>query len=523
MDLLQFKEYLNTRVIALQKNLVSIETEISSLSLVKNFNLTEYGTREKFIQEYYNSKPKRLINIRLKPSEAKLQQFAYKYVYEALEKKKISIQRQIDELVYAIHRINDKGLVTEEIFPINSVLSELLNYCQLNEIKVKDFLSQLSELSRPIERDPENAERVIISDLASYFDSNNELKTDFSVANILFILNKIFTTIIAQETEENIDYFEKVNSYLRSLKGTKPEKEELTSQKRAIIELQRYLKGDEIISLPKNIDEFTKLLSLAGLNEEQVTTYTLLMKDAINSHQKTKEEIELERTMSFYLSDIDFASLAEADKLISTTDDIDTATLLSTIKNDIYSICKYIDFVKGTNDEQTSLEFLSQKLNSLRVIIDRAKNPTSVERNTFYYLTDSSHLPLLMANIELIDITLYEDIYSVLNDLGNNIASGTKIGEKEDIGIYRIYGKSTTIIYTKYNNEIIIVSIKAFNSLKGKDQLSSKTFKAISKLHHTKKDEAINNLHNTYESLIASQLDLGKEHPKLTFHPPLNK
>lgn len=523
MDLLQFKEYLNTRVIALKKDLVSIETEISSLSLVKNFNLTEYGTRESFIQKYYERKPKRLINLRLKPSEAKLQQFAYNYVYEELDKKRVTLQRIIDELVYAIHRINDDGLVTEEIFPLNNVLSELLNYCQINKIDAKDFLSQLSELSRPVKKDPENAEREIISDLATYFDSNNELNSDISTANLLFILDKVFTTIIAKDKQENKEYFKQVNSYLRTLKVPKTQKKQLTSQKRAIMELQKYLKGDEIISLPNNIDEFTKLLSLAGLNEEQITKYTLLMTDALNKHKEAKEQAELKRIMSFYIAKEDLDTLAEADKLIATTDDIDTATLLVSIKNDIYSICKYIDFIKGTNEAHTSIEYLFQKLNSLKIIIDRAKNPSSIERNNFYYLTDHSHLPVLMADIELLDIVLYEDIYNQLTALGNNTVSGTKIGEKDGIGIYRLHGKSITIIYTKYNNEIIIVSIKSFTTLKNDEPISNKTFKAISKLHHTQKDDSINNLHNTYESLIANQLDLGKEHPKLTFHPSVNK
>ena len=207
MDLLQFKEYLNTRVIALKKDLVSIETEISSLSLVKNFNLTEYGTRESFIQKYYDRKPKRLINLHLKPSEAKLQEFAYNYIYEELDTRRVTLQRIIDELVYAIHRINDDGLVTEEIFPLKNVISELLNYSQINKIEAKDFLSQLSELSRPVKKDPENAEREIISDLATYFDSNNELNSDISTANLLFILDKVFTTIIAKDKQENKEYF----------------------------------------------------------------------------------------------------------------------------------------------------------------------------------------------------------------------------------------------------------------------------------------------------------------------------
>ncbi len=522
MELLEFKKHLTKCLEDLEKELTNIRNEISSLPPIKDFDLTKYGSKSFFLEQYHLLKPKRLIKIKLKPSASKLQEFAYNYVLNNLNTKLSQIRLQMKEYQNAISKIDEEGKVNTEIYPIINTINELLKFSEARNIQSPTFLSLLSKLTRYTKKNNDQIERIILSDLTTYFDTEGHLNPETSKETLNFMLKKLFMAITIDDPKINA-YLDNLEVYLNKIAHQEyATKEALRKEKEALNNLKKYINHGEIIYVPKSINEFLKILSETNLPEQTKKEYRNLMDQAISKRKDKEERAKIKNFLATYLTKEDLKVIDEAQKIILKSPDDEVVILLGRYYEDIISLCKYLDFIKGTTEEQNSLEILTQRVNSLKLIMNNLKNPKKKERNTFYYLTNHYHLPTLMATLELTDITLYEEIFVLLNDLGRNNITGTKVNEQDGIEIYRLYGKNIKITYTKYHNEIIITSISKDMRLKDPEIcFSPEEFTEISKLHHTPKDEKTKKLHAIYESLIASQLDLRRDNPNLTFHPPV--
>lgn len=521
MELIKFKEYLKGRLKTLNKDLIQIETEISSLPSVKDFDMTKYGSKSYFLHEYFESKPKRLFGIKIKPSSNKLQEFAHSLVYQRLYEKKDKLKNQIEEILTAIKLIDSEGNVLDEIYPLNNLLNELLKYCEKNKISSVIFLNMLSRLIKPLKKDKNNVEKIILCDIADYFDEEGNLVKTLPNNNLVFIIHKLLTTLnINLDDSENRVYLNHVTKYLNSLvKKESVGKEELTEQKQALAKLKEYIKNNQIVKLPKDLNEFVKLLSLSGLPVDQQKYYKEKVEKAIKIEEETKHQKEI---ISTYLTEKDRKIITAAERLILNTDDVELCSLLARFRDDILSLCRYLEFVRGTHEEQVSLEILAQRINSLKIVMHNITNPEEKKRNNFYYLTNHRHIPELISSIETTDITFYQEIYNLLIDLANNLAFGVKIGEEQGVEIYHLYGEYTKITYTKYHDEIVIMSIDSFATKKKEDTtIPHNKLNAAIAIHQTKKDENFKKIHAIYENLIAGELDLTKANPSLTFHPTI--
>ena len=124
MELLEFKKHLTKCLEDLEKELTNIRNEISSLPPIKDFDLTKYGSKSFFLEQYHLLKPKRLIKIKLKPSASKLQEFAYNYVLNNLNTKLSQIRLQMKEYQNAISKIDEEGKVNTEIYPIINTIND---------------------------------------------------------------------------------------------------------------------------------------------------------------------------------------------------------------------------------------------------------------------------------------------------------------------------------------------------------------------------------------------------------------
>ena len=523
MELLEFKEYLNKRVKELLKQLKEIEQEISSLPEIKNFDILKYGTKKEILQKYYNSRPKRRFKILIKPTNHTLQEFVRNMALKELESAKKSLEDQINELLNAYSKMFANGVI-EEIYPIKNTINELLTYCVKNKVPVNEFLTIFSTLIRNINSDKNAVDKVMLNNLSVYFDENGELYPNFQAHTLIFIIKKLFSLFNINNSDiETKNYLNNLYNYINNLANKEPlSKEELARQKENLAKINSYIKGDTIIKIPEDLDEFNKLLILSGLKAEQISFYKEKMKSAVAAEKKHSSDTELQEVMVKYLSNDDFNTLKVAENLILSIEDIEMKSLLARLREDVISLCKYLVLVTGSNEEQETIEFITQKLTALKISISNAKDPHAIKTNSFYYLVNSNHLPRLISALEVIDITFYEEIYKLLTDLSNNVVSGTKISEQEGIEIYSLRGNSAKIIYTKKGTEIIIVSIKIKNRSQSNETLiSPKDFDDIKTLYNTPKTESFKKLHETYETLILSQLDLTKECSNLTFHPPI--
>ncbi len=516
MELIKFKEYLMTIVNELSIKLNEIETEISSLPPIKEFDITKYGSKEYFIKLYLSKQPRHLFNIHLKPSENILRQFVYTRVKNDLVATKNELYKQISELKNTISSIDKNGEIVGEVYPLDNTIKELINYSIKNQIPNEVFFNLLAKLVHYINKNPHNIKRTILSDINVYLSNGNLVNFDAPKDNFLFSLKKLFLIINVDQSNQQIKEF-LTNLYNDLTK--EPNKQEKKGQ---ISQIEEYIKDGKIIKLPVDQKKFYRLLKDSELPEETKKEYEEKMKQAMSRVEKQKKRKQNLKVLHKYLLEEDLNTMNEAEKLLLNLEDITLASIISRHYEEIISLCNYIELIAGSYEEQISLEILTQKLSSLKIIINNIKNPQKPTSKSFYFITNKFNIPIILSQLELIDITQYEEIYVLLYNLANDMIKGTKVKEINGIEIYHLYGENIQITYTKHRDEIIIASIKTTSEIysSSNKDLSAKEIEKVVRLHQTPKNEKIKSLHSIYECLIANQLDLRKNSPKLTFHLP---
>lgn len=516
MEIIQYKEYLDKRVDSLQRELDKINKDISLLPNPKSININDFGTRKEISIAYKAQKKRNIISLLHRPSITELQNYIYETLKEELDRQKRNIENEIYTILKILSSIKDNE-IKGQIKPISAAIKELLNCCILNDTHPKYFLRLLSKLIKHKENSTEFLDFAILDNLSTYFDDNERLIQTYDVETLNFIISKLIL-MISEHDKDNIydEYQKRIFEYTSKLKSDIPKDKE--QQSSAQERLSKYLQNDELVQIPEDINEFISLLGICGFEIEQIEHYRILVNDAIAKEEARKENENNKVLLEKYLSENELSTMQKAKELILSSDNIELIDLLHRLYKDVISLCKYME-MSSSNIKHYIQDTLTQKINSLNLIIKNISNPNSTITKSFYFAVDDNHLPKIIHNIEFIDIILYEEIFNLLVELANNRVEGVSFRENDGIKYCHLYSDSLVLTYAVKDNEIVIIGIENISSPeKNKVDISSNTLNQVRVLYEKPKTSTFLYMQNLYENLVASQLDLRKESSKLIFH-----
>jgi len=427
-----------------------LKDQIASFPLLENFKYTDYCSKKVALRLYRENNPKSSFFNRVKESE--LRAFIYNCELNKLNDKLMSLSNKSTQITKALESFHD-GRFNSSLYPNDFIIESILLYSTKEPIGSYQLMIMLISLLKVLSEKETAFLCTIERSIAENFDNEFRLRVGASIPSIFFMMSKLLKLACGNRADE-------YNETMESLKeglciGSKPQQEmeaSLGNELVAINELKKYVFEGKIISPTASLDYFKKLLEEAKVCKEEQEQLISLMKIEIANSKSKQNNLLVEQSLANYEVEI-FNKLKAS---LETLENPLLSSFLSRILDDIISICNYIVNLNIPDDLEQSYEVISIKLKQGERLVELSKN--SRRANTFYYLTDSFNYPLMLRNIELIDILLYGDIFSTLKKLSNG-TKGSVITSYGDYLIYAIDGRNIRLFYTEINNAIVIIEV----------------------------------------------------------------
>lgn len=504
----QFKIYLIKELQKKENELVELKHTIDTLPPESQFPLSEYGDIKELTKEYQLKNNTSFIKRLIPVSKKELIKYVRINELSKLELRKNKLEQELSELSEAIKSIKDNQL-TEKLSESNEIIQKLFDYSAISNLSS----SELSKMLIIILKHTQNTKQVISKikqDITSYYNEEGTLIKKDNYDTLRLLYNKLFMIMFTpQEQEKNIIYINEIMSHLKIEhleQTTSRSKENLLKERESLQTLRNYIQDGVVVKSTSTIEEFENLLTSANIERETATTLVTQMEEKIVKDNKLAEELKKQQVINAYLSPEELLYISKSIELETITTG-HLQALISRTKNDVISLCRYLDMTAYTEEHQEAVDILSKRMAVLKELIDNLEKNTN-NKNAFYYVTDTEQMPYLLRTIESLDITTYKDIYRLLLHLANHKIKGKLKETIDGLNIYEINSNYCKILYVKTYNETIIIN--AYNSaFNNQDSpLNSVIINHLKELISQPKTKAIKNLHAQYESMILRALNL---------------
>lgn len=503
----QFKLYLEQELQKLKEELQKVTTDIDTLPSEEELPIEEYGNIKALKKEYRLNSTTSLIKRITPVTKKELARYIRNNEYTKLLLKKNKLTRIIDEIQSAILSIKDNQII--KVLPSsNEVVKLLLSYVVTSDISSEDTLKMLISILRNTHQ-TDHITSKIRQNIISHFSTEGTLLNDDKYDTLKLLFDKFFMTLYtSKELEQNSPIITEIMTELKILhsKETDPEsKEELLSQKEALQKLRTYIKDGKIIATSENLKEFGELLNTAKIDTGISHYYLSQMQERINKEKEIAEELKKEQAVKEFLSEEEQTYLAKAHIYESKTTG-QMHALITRTKNDVISICRYLDMIKNTDEFQETIDILNKRIAILKELLSNLEKAGN-NKSVFYYLADIEGMPYLLRTIESLDISSYKDIYKLLKTLANNRNSGKIKNNISGINIYELKGETYQLEYTRIYNEIIIINIQNSTFQGEKSSINQQMLIRLKELMEQTKTKEVKNIHAQYEKMILRSLN----------------
>lgn len=512
----QFKIYLKTETIKLSEELQEITENIKNLPHEEIIITEDHNHIRKLKQEYRKNSKQTLLT-KIKPiTKKELSKYLKDKKYSELITKKKELTIKIDEINSLISVIKDNQ-ITGEIKTSDEIIKLLFTYFSSNSISCQETITILLEILRNTKK-TDHINSKIKQNIVSLFNNSNELTTKENYNTIKLLFEKLFITLYTgKELEQNNHIITEIIIELK-LQHTKENnlelKGNLISQRNALQELHKYIKNGEVIASIEDYTTFKELIKKSKIDSNLATTLLNQMEERIKKDRLLQEELERETALKNLLNKEEQAYIGKAIEYESKTTG-QLQSLISRTKNDVISICKYLQLVQNTTEFQNTIDVLSKRVSILKELINSLEKNEN-NKSVFYYLTNNESMPYILRTIDTLDITSHACIYSLLYQLSRNPDAGKLAQTIEGIRIYELKNESYQLKYIKFNNEIIIINLysKYFNP--ETPAIDNQLISQVKELINSSKKAETKNLHSKYEKLILKSLNQDIRQEKLT-------
>jgi len=242
-----------------------------------------------------------------------------------------------------------------------------------------------------------------------------------------------------------------------------------------------------------------------NIKESDLETYYINKKKQKLKNKKNKLEKELKKLfflkrtinngdtnlLSRTLDEEDLKIVKEAYLIIKEQNNIYSKILIRSLK-DVISMCRYINM--SGNNKSNNIDYLSRRVEKLKLEIDTIKDNPSNE-SAFNYYVDIEGMPKIVRDLEGIDYPEYSSLRSLLIQIKNNPE------EYEENKIYEIHTSWINLILTKINNKIFIYGVDSV--LYGKEKYNEELLLEDILNNYQKNNKELNIL---YENLLEQQI-----------------
>ena len=369
----QFKNYLETQLNITKIKLKNIIAEIENLPDPQEIDITTFGTKEELKKMYNNELRPNIFKRIIGPTKLDLQIHLKNKEKLRLYREKSNLERIINQIKEALEVINEQG-INGCIWPNEEIIKLMLEYASINNVNPEELLTYLVQLFK-YTKENDKVEDKIKKNIERFFDEKYKILPDTKLSTLTLLFDKLFMTILNKEESNRYDLV--INQIMVQLKVEKDKvtkkdiKPELELKRRALRELQEYLKGDKI---DKTIDlkNFQLLLDTAEIPKTHQEKLLKEMESKIKEENKELERKQVQEAILRYLSENQIEILKQGEQLanISTGEIKD---LLNRAIKDVISMCKYLSYIDQIEDLHESLEVLEERIKVLKSIIYNAK------------------------------------------------------------------------------------------------------------------------------------------------------
>lgn len=510
MKKMEFVEFCKRKIEQWEQEILKIEEEIKNLPQPEEINVAEYSKNGKWLTLYKSKTKQPFLKRIFGPSKKELSDFIYQTEKRSLEVTKNLLMKKKDQLQTAIATI-EGDTFTVEIFPNTQIIDTILEYGEMENSSAKEILDLLLSLLNQTTKKAAIESHLEVN-IASSFDKHNYPKKERNPDDIIFMINKLLTTIFGSEyldrytitrngiKNEILLRYQKVNS-------VEGRKEILLEEQKAIEELQQYIVGTEVVAPTKTVSEFKKLLHKAGLPTTQIKEYASKMKQKIKEAEAIRRKQEDEEALATYLTQEQLEVYKEAISLVNRSNSEELDSLLSRSIKDVVSLCRYLRLLEPNMSEvPETYEKIGEKIGILNTEIAKIKHP-SAKKARFNYLISSEGIPILLRNIEVLDNILYFETYNLLSRLSLNPQNGKKCKQIDGIDICIIEGSDITIRYAQRSDAIVIINL--YNTNHGTpSELTNADIESIKHILENENNADQISFQKTCEDLILQALNL---------------
>lgn len=502
-----FKIYLESRIKKLETELKNLEVKIEYWQNEHEINLENYGTLKELKKEYRKQSSKKIYQ-KLFITKKELETYISEKELNELTEKSQKLNKILHELRSAFIAISGNRFI-DKMENTNNVIKEYLNYLIIFSEPVEESLRNLIAIFKAT-ISKESVIDKIKGNIATFFDENNNIisNTNYGTLNLLF--EKLFLTLLTEKEQEehNIN----IISLLHEIKIqcdinlSAIKREELQVQKEAIIKLQEYIAKNQIKKATSDIEYFKELLNKSGLKKESIENLLYKMQEKIEQEKEIASQIQQEKIIQKFLTENEILDVRKSIELEREFAE-PIKTLINKLRNDVVSLCKYLELIESDHEFQNSLEILTKRMNVLRDVIKiLEENKYSI--NTFFYFTSYDQVPLILRTIESTDIVDYPEIYSLLEYLATNPETGTKITDSTEPELFELASHSYKLVFSRKNSKIVIINVYKSTLNSEKKSIKKSSLNRLKEIFANVQKEELQQLHSKYEELILSSLNL---------------
>ncbi len=524
MTLDKVKKYLTARISELKDELdIKIKTSDTFPKSYSDIKLEEYGSID-YLRRKYNQKGTfNIIRRIFGPDKTTIKKEILQDLKNEYSREIKELEDQIKELEQATKSIKANEFILS-IIPGKYLIKEIIVMIENKTLTVEEGIKTLIKLFKVNKNKSSSIENKIMSNLADFYDEDNNIIKSAKLNTVILLFEKVFYLLLSTKEQSKlyvtttaiinqikVEYEQQVNKGELS-------KEELQKRKDSLEALSEYYNQEKIVKTPDSLDEFRNLLAQSGLEKEVTNRLSLQMLDHMDLKEQQEEIRQIENTINKILGDNEKRYIEEARTILKENEQSELVELLRRIYNDTISICKYIPLTEGTNEYESALERLTDKIRELKLVINRYKNPSQeFKKNNIYFATDHNMVPIIMHTIEGLDINHHDEVLTLLYSLVNNEKQRRLQFKKDKIDFFIIGNEHFSLIYAKKKNEIVIVNIIRTYELKSVEQtITKQEISSIQEVFSSKKNESYQALHDTYENLVLDSLQLNQHSDNLS-------
>lgn len=528
MERIEFIEFSKKKQEEVTKLIEQLSIKLSSIESTQDIDLNNYGSIEDIKRKYKKHNKTNLIKRIFGPTTEDLKEYI-------LQTERSKIIAQIDKsktelktIISVRKSMLENRFVNSSYLNVknhNIIIKLILEYCLKEDVEFPEIIDILLSLYKTSNK-TNNVESQLENTISSFFDKRNYPKKNVDCKDILFSFKKIL--ILAMGEEEYNKYIVVINGLLNEIKiryqkinSQTGEREILLEEQQAIIELQQYISGTEVIKGYHNINEFKRLMQKAHLSPAIISAYSKKMATKIEEERIKKQQEEDRKLLKKYLNPEYLEIYYDAIRELQTLENGELDNLLERTAKDVVSLCRYINLIdQNTNEYVDVQERISEKINLLHSEIKKVTEKTT-RKARFNYLVNKDGYPTILRKIECLDSFTYFTIYSLLNSLALDDKQGELVESYEDVNVYEISSNNLILSFAKKGDTIVIIDIYT-KSLANQTKLTKQDYENIKRIFSSSKTQDEIVFQRICEEVILQSLNLHSLDQQYRLHKKKN-